>query len=165
MHLRLVKQQGKLEALLDGESEWVIWFDSLLPIEGKVLLTSWKCCLSVFLRQVVATENQVCRQEKMWMSWQQTLGLSYVPSLPYKGWYFWFCCFSSFPMASISSAVSVFLVPSHMVIYIVLPLLMKSDKIFKPLITVPLKGKTIKEQKSSKYFNLFSVQKRQGVYQ
>lgn len=55
-------------------------------------------------------------------------------------------------MASISSAVSVFLVPSHMVIYIVLPLLMKSDKIFKLLITVPLKGKTIKEQKSSKYF-------------
>lgn len=59
-----------------------------------------------------------------------------------------------------------FLVPSHIVIYIVLPLLLQSEeKFFKPLITVPLKGKTIKELKSSKYFNLFSVQiKPQGVY-
>lgn len=61
----------------------------------------------------------------------------YVPSLPYKGWYFWFCCFSSFPMASISSAFSVFLSCPfpYGYLYCVASLTQKWGKIFKLLIT------------------------------
>lgn len=141
MHFRQVKQQGKLEALLDGESEWVTWFDSLLSMEGKVLLTSQKCCMSLPETGGWDWKSGVQRKENLdELATDSGPGWScYVPSLPYKGWYFptkgdisvafphflWLL----FPLHSLCF----FLVPSHTVVYIVLPVLLKSEVEFSSL--------------------------------
>lgn len=149
MWIRLLKQQGRLEALLDGEPEWVTWFDSLLSIEGKMLLTSEKCCMSLpyetggwdWKSGVQRKENLDELATVSGPEWSCD-----VPSLPYKRWCFWFCCFCSFPMASISSAFSVFLSCPfpYCYLYCAASLTAKWGKIFQAFDYCTTKGQNYK---------------------